>query len=92
MLLPVCAEKANGTQSYNGDPEDSVILIATMTVFGVLAFIALVVVALIVAYSCWKRRMKVQEINSTKNNNLQSWVHCHDDGHQQPSADVSYQQ
>ena len=80
----MCAEKVNETL-YS----DHAVLIDIMTAIGVVLFV-IVVITLIVAYFYWKRRMKVQEINFTKNNNnLQSWSHHRDHGHQQPTADVS---
>ena len=89
LVSPMCAEKNYGTlDTVNND----VILIAITTAIGVvLIFIIIVVLSLIVAYFCWKRRIKVQKINFTKKNNLQSWSHHHNHEHQEPSteSDVS---
>ena len=79
----MCAEKNYGTlETVN----DNIVLTA---VGAVPIFIVIIVLSLIVAYFCWKQRVKVQEINFTKNNNLQSWSHHHNHEHQEPSTDVS---
>ena len=82
----MCAEKVYETL-YN----DHAVLIAVVTAIGVVLFV-IVVITLIVAYFCWKRKMKVQKINFARNNNLQSmsWSQRHDHEYQQPTADVSY--
>ena len=83
----MCAEKNYGTLDT---VNNNVVFIAVTTAIGVvLIFIVIVVLSLIVAYFGWKRWVKVQEMNFTMNNNLQSWSHHHDHGHQDPSTDVS---
>ena len=86
----MCAEKNYGTLDTVND--DLVLIAVTISIGVLLIFIVIIVLLLIVAYFCWKRRVKVQEINFTKNNNLLSWSHHHDHGHQEPSTDVSYSQ
>ena len=86
----MCAEKNYGTLDT---VNNNVVLIAVTTSIGVvLIFIVIVILSLIIAYFGWKRRVKVQEINFTKSNNLQSWSHHHNHEHQEPSTDVSYGQ
>jgi hypothetical protein len=83
----MCAEKNN--YATLDTVNDNVVLIATMTAIGVvLIFMVIIVLTLIAAYFCWKRRVKMQDINFTKKNNLQSWLHHHDHEHQQSSTDV----
>ena len=56
---------------------DRVVLIAITTTIGVVLFV-IVVITLTVAYFCWKKRIK--------NNDLRLWSHRHDHEHQPPGA------